>query len=136
MQLIEIGIIHSPYDRDGKNKAPRQGMPYDGTVSTIELREDFIGGLRGLDQVSYIDVLYWADQADRSILVSGHKGDEPRGVFSLRSPVRPNPINIATCRILSIDKNIIKVSGLDALDQSLLIDIKPYVDRFSQEKKI
>lgn len=122
MNLIKIGTIHSPYKEPGD--APRQGKDSEDLVS-IEVFEDFKDGLIGLGEGFLIDIFYWADKSDRSVLISNRErfGD-PRGVFSLRAPVRPNPILVNRCRILQIKGNTILVKGMDALDGSPLLDIK------------
>lgn len=125
MDLVQIGVIHSPYDREN-NKPPHQGVKSDELV-TIEVYDQYIDGLKGLEEGYLIDLIYWGDQSDRTVLISNKKGKEDgeiRGVFSLRAPVRPNPILINTCRILEIEGGNISVKGMDAYDGSPLIDIK------------
>ena len=130
MEIKEIGMIHSEFDRSGNKKPPKQGQPSDGNISVIEIFPEFSDALMGLEEIQYIDVLFWADQADRSTLQAKIQGVGPiKGVFRLRAPHRPNPILLSTCKILSIDGNKVTVDGLDALDKSKLIDIKIHVKR-------
>ncbi len=73
-------------------------------------------------------VLTWLHQARRDLLVINPRSDpanRERGVFSTRSPVRPNPIGIHPVQIISIDANVIEVDGLEAIDQTPVLDIKP-----------
>ncbi len=122
MTLKEIGIIHSPYKI--KEDAPRQGRLKDNTFK-IEVYPEYAPGLKCLDSISHLMVLYWADKSDRTTLQVDRE-EELRGVFATRSPSRPNPINHCVAKILKIEDNILTVDGLDALDQSPLIDLKPY----------
>ncbi|MDO5047691.1 MAG: tRNA (N6-threonylcarbamoyladenosine(37)-N6)-methyltransferase TrmO [Anaerococcus sp.] len=129
MKFKNIGIIHSPYDRKRINKPPTQGR--EDVESIIEVFKEYEDGLIGLKKGDKILVLYWADEADRDFLVSkgGHFiKKEERGVFSIRSPHRPNPILVSKCEILAIKDNVLQVNGLEALDESMLLDIKISVD--------
>lgn len=123
MELKSIGIIHTPYK--SRDQAPRQGRLADD-VCEIEVHEEYARGLKDLD-MSHLIVLYWLDQADREKLNAVRPQDgRELGVFASRSPDRPNPIALDIVEILSVDKNMIKVRGMDALDGSILLDIKPY----------
>ena len=127
MYLKKIGIIHSKY-MDSKD-APRQGR-YSENESVIEIFPEYAEGLDGLQNVNSIIVLYWGDRADRNIVKSKPPFmTEEYGVFSTRSPHRPNPIAICVCNIIEIQNNKIRVKGLDALDGSPLLDIKRYIPR-------
>ena len=122
MDLKKIGIIMSPYKEKGQ--APKQGRLSD-TILTIEVFPEYKDALLSLEKSSIINVLYWGDRADRSVLqtIPPH-GTEIMGVFATRSPNRPNPIALCVCKIIDIEDNILKVQGLDALDKSPLLDIK------------
>lgn len=124
IHLKPIGIISSHYKVKGD--APRQGR-HSSTTSIITVFEEFVDALDGLKDIKQIFVLYWQDRASRDILkVAPHGKTDKRGVFSTRAPVRPNPIGLCLVEILSIDHNVLIVRGLDALDGSLLLDIKPF----------
>jgi tRNA-Thr(GGU) m(6)t(6)A37 methyltransferase TsaA len=83
--------------------------------------------LQGLDTVSHVVVLYWMDRARRDLVIqSPHHYAERRGTFALRSPVRPNPIAVSVARVLAVADNEISVIGLDCLDGTPLLDLKPY----------
>lgn len=84
-------------------------------------------GLQGLEGVSHVVVLYWMDRARRDLVLQApHHYSERRGTFALRSPVRPNPIAVSVARLVRIDGNELSVVGLDCLDDTPLLDIKPY----------
>lgn len=122
IELRQIGIIHSPYKERGD--APRQGM-LSREEAWLEIFPEFLEGLLGLEETGKIVVIYWGDRADRDILQSKPHGiSEKRGVFASRSPNRPNPLALCVCEIKEISGNKFKVTGLDALDGSPLLDIK------------
>ena len=122
--LRQIGVIHSPY-REPKD-APFQGK-HANDESTLEVFEDYEPGLLDIDQCSHLTVLYWQDRADRDVLRTRTPwGPEIHGVFATRSPNRPNPIGLCVVELLQRDGPFLKVRGMDALEGSSLIDIKPY----------
>ena len=101
-----------------------------GKPATIAIDTDWRAGLTGLAAGDWIQVLVWADKARRDLIVqSPRHRNEPAGVFSLRSPVRPNPVLLSLTRIAAIDcdAGIIEVDALDCLNGSPVIDIKPYI---------
>lgn len=124
MKLQAIGRIYSPYKT--KDEAPSQGK-FSSKVATIEIKPAYKKGLQDIANLSHILVLYWQDQSDRSVLTAQPPfADRSFGVFATRSPNRPNPIALCTCEFVSIQGNKLTVKGLDALDGSPLLDIKPY----------
>lgn len=126
MQLKQIGIIHSPYKQ--KEDAPRQGFCSE-KLSEIEIFEEFADGMDGVDEKKKLLVLYWGDRADRRVIKSKTPFSQvPLGVFTSRSPNRPNPIAVCIADVVSITGRFIKVKGLDALDQSPLLDIKVHIE--------
>lgn len=127
MLLKPIGIIHSPYKEKGD--APFQGRMRQDEFE-LELYEAYADGLKDVETASHLIVLYWCDRADRETLIVNTPWDtEPHGVFATRSPHRPNPIAFDIGNFVARNKNILVVRGLDALDKSPLLDIKPYNSR-------
>jgi tRNA-Thr(GGU) m(6)t(6)A37 methyltransferase TsaA len=122
--LYYIGRIRTPWPT--RDDCPKNGRETDA-VCTIELDPRWAEGLRGLESVTHVLVLYWMDQARRDLVLQAprHYG-ELRGTFALRSPVRPNPIAAAVVRLTRIDGNTLSVVGLDCMDGTPLLDIKPY----------
>jgi tRNA-Thr(GGU) m(6)t(6)A37 methyltransferase TsaA len=122
--LYYIGRIRTPWKRrEDCPKNPRETE----AVCTIVLDARWAEGLRGLEGVSHVVVLYWMDQARRDLVLQApHHYSERRGTFALRSPVRPNPIAVSVARLVRIDGNELSVVGLDCLDDTPLLDIKPY----------
>jgi tRNA-Thr(GGU) m(6)t(6)A37 methyltransferase TsaA len=103
---------------------------------TIEINQAYIDGLMGLDQNSHIIVLSWFQKSDipekrktLQVYPRRNKANPLTGVFATRSPVRPNPISISACKILSIDGRRIHIDAIDAFDGTPVVDIKPYVPR-------
>jgi tRNA-Thr(GGU) m(6)t(6)A37 methyltransferase TsaA len=104
----------------------------EGDYTTLLIDPEYIPGIEGLDKFKRINILYWFHKADnlaqRAILrvVPRHHGaTEERGVFASHSPHRPNPIGLTTVDLLNIEGNRILVHGLDAIEGSPIIDIKP-----------
>lgn len=133
--LKPIGIIHSPYKE--KQDAPRQGRLSDNMIN-IELYPDYVSGLKNIDQVSHLIVLYWGHRSDREILQTVTPfGAESVGVFACRSPNRPNPIAFCIADLIKREENCLLVRGVDAIDGSPILDIKAYsgsLDSFPQAK--
>ena len=125
-----IGTVHSPYS--GCENAPCMGR-IANDISTITIDPCYSSGLYGLKSGDDIFVLCWFDRSDRSILQvhpHGHDEDVVRGVFATRAPVRPNPISLTLVKLLSIDGTTLTVRGLEAFDNTPVLDIKPYTAEF------
>ncbi|AAB90992.1 tRNA (N6-threonylcarbamoyladenosine(37)-N6)-methyltransferase TrmO [Archaeoglobus fulgidus] len=124
MILKPIGVVKSPFKT--QNDAPRQGR-FSDAVSEIAIFDEYADGLHKIENLRHIIVLYWMDKASRDKLRVVPPGEtEERGVFTTRSPSRPNPIGLCVVEILEVERNRLKVRWLDALDGSPVIDIKKY----------
>lgn len=124
MNLTPIGIIHSPYKE--KQEAPRQGR-LSTEEMVLEVDPSYVDCLKGVENASHLFILYWGDRSNRSIHQSPTPfSKEPVGVFASRSPNRPNPIAVCIAELISLENNRVIVRGLDALDNSPLLDIKVY----------
>lgn len=122
--LYFIGRIRTPWKR--REECPKNPRETDA-VCTIELDPRWMQGVHGLETVSHVVVLYWMDQARRDLVLQApHHYAERRGTFALRSPVRPNPIAVSVARLTRIDGNKLSVIGLDCVDNTPLLDLKPY----------
>jgi len=109
--------------------APFQGR-FSQAESVIEIYEGYATGLKDVEMASHLVVLYWAHLARRDVLETVTPwGPEVRGVFACRSPSRPNPISLCVVELLRREKNRLVVLGLDAIDGSHILDIKPYSAR-------
>ncbi len=121
-----IGIIHSPFK--DKSDAPVQPVYSNDAIATIEIFDQYSKGLKGLAGFEQIVLLFHLDRIISSKLqVIPHFDKKIRGVFATRSPSRPNPIGLSIVELVSIDQNIITVKGIDALDGTPLLDIKPHI---------
>ena len=122
--LYYIGRIRTPWKRrEDCPKNPRETE----AVCTVVLDSRWAAGLQGLESVSHVVLLYWMDRARRDLVLQApHHYTERRGTFALRSPVRPNPIAVSVARLVRVDGNELSVVGLDCLDDTPLLDIKPY----------
>lgn len=118
-----IGRIHTPWTT--RAETPRQGRE-DGPVCRIEVFEPWVAALKGLETFETIQVLYWLHQSRRDLVTQSPRSNgTTTGTFALRSPVRPNPIGLSTVKLVGIEGNVVSVRGLDCLDGTPLIDLKP-----------
>jgi tRNA-Thr(GGU) m(6)t(6)A37 methyltransferase TsaA len=125
--LYFIGRIHTPWhERKDCPKNAREAHE-SGAVCTIELDPRWAKALCEVETCSHLVVLYWMDRARRDLVfqVPAHYGTG-RGTFALRSPVRPNPIALSVVKLLKIEGTRLEVIGLDCLDGTPLLDLKPY----------
>ncbi len=122
--LYFIGRIRTPWKE--RKQCPKNASESDA-VCTVELEERFRDALKDVESCSHLVLLYWMDKSPRNLVlqVPGHYGVQ-RGTFALRSPARPNPIALSVVRLLGIEGRNLSVVGLDCLDGTPLIDIKPY----------
>jgi len=124
MKLQAIGEIHTLYETV-------EDCPFFSSFTKdeakLEVYKEFEEGLKALDQVTHIIVIYWLHKANRDeLLISNPHDDEIRGVFAMRGQHRPNTLGVSIVKILDIKENMITVDGLDCLNGTTLIDIKPY----------
>lgn len=121
--LVFIGRIRTPWT--SRTETPRQGRR-DGPLCRIEVFEPWVAALDALDQFERIEVLYWLHLSRRDLVLQSPASDgAARGTFSLRSPARPNPIGTSLARLVAIEGPIVTVRGLDCLDGTPLLDLKP-----------
>lgn len=119
-----IGRIRTPWTR--REECPKNGGEAQ-TPCTIELDPRYAEGLADLASCTHLIVLYWMDRAPRNIVRQKPRVyGVARGVFALRSPARPNPIALSVAELLGIDGARLTVKGLDCLDGTPLLDLKPY----------
>jgi tRNA-Thr(GGU) m(6)t(6)A37 methyltransferase TsaA len=132
MNLKPIGIIHSPYKN--RKECPPQGRE---EVCWIEIFDQYAEGLKDVDGFSHLILLYWLHSAkDYSLLVKTPWESELHGVFATRSPNRPNALGFSVVELIERNDNRLKVKGLDALEGTLLIDIKPYLPEIDAKANV
>lgn len=121
--LLFIGRIRTPWT--SRMETPRQGR-LDGPLCRVEVFEPWVAALAGLEQYDRLEVLYWLHLSRRDLVLQSPANDRTsRGTFSLRSPARPNPIGTAIARLVGIEGGAVMVRGLDCLDGTPLLDLKP-----------
>lgn len=118
MEIDPVGRVHTPFETP--KAAPRQGYLTEA-VGTIELFSPYVTAFEGLDVGEDIDVIWYADEADRS---TKRIKDGQKGVFATRSQDRPNPIAITQCTITDVSENRITIEGVDMADGTPVLDIK------------
>ncbi len=119
-----IGRVCTPWTR--REECPKNARQSDA-VCTIDVDPRYAAALQGVESCSHLLVLYWMDKSRRDLVLQvPHHYGEPHGTFALRSPARPNPIAASVATQLQISGNRLSVVGLDCLDGTPLIDIKPY----------
>ncbi|MEW5947029.1 MAG: tRNA (N6-threonylcarbamoyladenosine(37)-N6)-methyltransferase TrmO [bacterium] len=135
-ELKQIGIIHSslhePYD------APMQGVFNPESCGEVEVFREYEAGLDCIEGFSHLILVYWFHRAGQCALKAAPflDADSPKGIFSIRKPARPNPIGLSVVRLVSREKNILKISEVDILDGTPLLDIKPLVPQFDFRKNV
>ena len=127
--LVFIGRIRTPWS--SRVDTPRQGR-HDGPVCRLEIFEPWVPALKGVDFYSHLEVIYWLHQSRRDLVLQSPKDNRStRGTFSLRSPQRPNPIGTSIVKLVGVEGSTVFVRGLDCLDETPLIDLKPDRCEFS-----
>jgi len=121
--LVFIGHIRTPWT--SRLTCPRQGRE-DGPICRIEIFEPWTAALDGIEAFARLEVLYWLHQSRRDLVrQSPANNGEVHGTFALRSPVRPNPIGTAIAVLVGREGATLLVRGLDCLDDTPLLDLKP-----------
>src|ERR1700761_2605462 len=121
--LVFIGRIRTPWT--SRADAPRQG-DRNGPVCRLEIFDPWVPALKDVELYEHLEVIYWLHRSARNLVLQSPKKDgQTRGTFSLRSPVRPNPIGPSIVKFVGIEGSAVLVRGLDCLDETPLIDLKP-----------
>jgi len=135
IKLKPIGIIRTPY------KDPK-GMPIQGTfdksiTGKIELFPEYVQGLKDVEGFSHLILIYYFNKAKEEKLVGKpFLEDTPHGIFSIRSPMRPNHIGFSIVKLEKVEENKITFSEFDILDNTPLLDIKPYISHFDSREDV
>lgn len=128
-EIQPIGVIHSPFKT--KEACPIQGTINPEVKGRVEIFPENAPGLKDIDSFSHIILLYIFDRSsDVQLVRLPFLDDTPHGVFASRHPCRPNGIGLSIVKLDELNGNVIDVSGIDVLDGTPLIDLKPYVPRF------
>jgi tRNA-Thr(GGU) m(6)t(6)A37 methyltransferase TsaA len=136
MELRPIGRVRSPV-----TEKPADGFDWREVVSEIEIDPALAEGLDGMEEFSHIMVAWWmhraVDQSKMALKVfpRGRKDLPPVGVFASRSPYRPNSLGRATVRLLERRGNTLVVKGLDAIDGTPVLDLKPFIPGYDSPEE-
>ncbi|MBN2489038.1 MAG: tRNA (N6-threonylcarbamoyladenosine(37)-N6)-methyltransferase TrmO [Methanosarcinaceae archaeon] len=128
-----IGVIHSPF------KEPR-GVPIQPTAAkgvrgTVELEPEYVDGLKDIEGFSHIILIFHLHMSEGySLKVKPFLDDHLHGLFTTRAPRRPNPIGISVVRLLKVEGRVLHVEGVDMVDGTPLLDIKPYIPGLDDRK--
>ena len=132
IQLKPIGFVKN------KIKEPRFGN-FANEISELILDKKFAKALKGIEDYSHIIVVYWMNKVKNYVIQHRPQGNPAVpivGIFACRCPARPNPIGITTVKLIKRQGNKIKVKGLDILDKTPIIDIKPYWPQYDKVGKV
>jgi tRNA-Thr(GGU) m(6)t(6)A37 methyltransferase TsaA len=132
--LHPIGVIHSPFT--AKEQTPIQASRSQA-IGLVEVYQEFADGLKDIEYLSHIHLLYaFHESSGYTLHVKPFLDDQEHGIFATRYPCRPNPIGISTVRLVSRQGNALTVEGVDVLDGTPLLDIKPYVPDFDLRTEV
>jgi len=135
IRLKPIGIIYTPY-KDIKGM-PIQGKFEKNVIGRVEVFQKYQKGLKDVNGFSHLILIYYFNRAREENLIGKpflEKGE--RGIFSIRSPFRPNRLGISIVKIKNVKNNIITFSEVDILDKTPLLDIKPYVTHYDSRENV
>jgi tRNA-Thr(GGU) m(6)t(6)A37 methyltransferase TsaA len=127
--IQSIGVIRTPFPQSAGT--PIQSAVAGAAEGRVELFAGYEQGLKDVDGFERLWLIYWFDRvAERGLLVRPYLDTVERGVFATRSPARPNRLGMSAVRLLRVEGNALIVAGVDMLDGTPLLDIKPYVPAF------
>ena len=129
----QIATIKSPFCN--LINMPVQPKGAKDTYATIEFREEYEDGLKDLDGFSHVYLIYYFHKVknhELQVIPFNDKTDTPRGVFSTRTPMHPNSLGLSVVELVKVEKSIVTVKGVDILDGTPLLDIKPYIENFDK----
>jgi len=129
VEFQPIGVVHSEHTDPAKT--PIQPAYAQECEGRVEVFPEYAEGLKDLEAFSHIYLVCHLHKASPArLMVKPFLQDVERGVFATRAPCRPNPIGLSIVRLLRVEGNILHVAGIDMLDGTPLLDIKPYTARF------
>ena len=128
-----IGIIHSSLKNP--SGAPLQSVIANNVKGTLNIFPKYVSGLKDLAEFSHLFLIYHFHLSRKvSLRVQPYLDNREHGVFATRAPARPNPIGLSVVRLRAVKRNKIYVEGLDVVDGTPLLDIKPYVPQFDARR--
>ncbi len=128
-----IGIIHTPHEE--AEGTPIQPKGAKGIEGEVEVYSEYKDGLKDLEGFSHIILLFHCHlSGNYSLRQKPYMDDEEHGIFAMRGPSRPNPIGLSIVKLNSVEDNILKIENVDIIDETPLLDIKPFVPEFDQNQ--
>lgn len=127
-----IGTVHSPFKRKEDIKKSRNTDPkgFDDVHGELEILTNFAGGLKDIDGFSHIILIFaFHESTEKKLSAIPPYDGKKRGVFATRSPNRPNPIGFSVLRLIGREDNVLHVQGIDMIEGTPILDIKPYTPR-------
>jgi len=134
MKIKPIGLIYTPF----KNKTEVPIQPFKSkAIGKIEVYKQYQQGLQDIEGFSHVILIYrFHKSRGYNLLVKPFLDMEKHGLFSTRAPRRPNQIGVSVVKLLNRRGNILTVKGIDVIDKTPLIDIKPYVSEFAAKENV
>ena len=136
IQFKPIGVVHSPFKSPGEITRERNIRPdgFEEIKGEIELLPELVQGLEDIDGFSHLIIIFNFHRATGASLIAHPPFDSrERGVFSTRSPRRPNPLGVTVVRLIRREENRLFIAGLDMIEGTPVLDIKPYTRRDRKE---
>lgn len=135
VEYLPIGRILSPFTK--ATGMPIQPSAAKGVQGRVVIQAQFQSGLKDLDGFSHLILIYDFDRVEEyKLTVTPFLDDQERGVFATRAPLRPNPIGLSVVKLLKIQGNVLEIENVDVLDQTPLLDLKPYVPYFDRPERV
>ena len=132
-EIEAIAIINTPFKN--LDNMPVQPKGAKETLATIEFKKEYEEGLKDLEGFSHLYLIYYFHKIKTpklSVVPFNDKSNTPRGVFSTRTPMHPNSLGLSVVELVKVEENIVTIKGVDILDKTPLIDIKPYIENFDK----
>ena len=132
-ELIQIGTVHSPFCE--LVNMPVQPKGAKDLYATIEIKEEFAEGLKDLDGFSHLYLIYYFHKVKvpkLRVIPFNDATNTPRGVFATRTPMHPNNLGLSVVELVKVEGNIVTIKGVDILDGTPVLDIKPYIENFDK----
>ncbi len=131
-----IGVIYSPF-KDASDNVPIQGRMNSDAIGRVKVFDEYYEGLKDLEGFSHILLLYFFHSSPAAKLITRpYMEDVERGIFSIRSPHRPNHIGLTLVELIEVKDASLKVRGIDVFDGTPLLDIKPYNHYFDTAEDV
>jgi tRNA-Thr(GGU) m(6)t(6)A37 methyltransferase TsaA len=135
INMKPIGIIHTPYKTT--TDIPIQGRFKENVKAIVEIKKNYVKGLKDLDKFSHAILLYYLHKSNKeNIEGKPYLEDEKHGIFAIRSPHRPNHIGLSIVKIKNIKENKLYFTHVDMIDGTPLLDIKPFVKYFDNQEDV